>query len=272
MDSRLSGPDSSLSAARCRRRTSSCRHGWISSSSDDPLPDEWSATSIDDERRVGWLHGDALDVLNDREMKIIRAAPAGRRGRDAGSARHRARHFQGAGAPDRNPGAGEAARRAGARQSRHGRADAQPLRNSSGVGDDLAAASRHDRRRPAAMPFEDPEQFELASDPTHPRGECPVAFAGCAFMTRRTSGFSVRVRPAVMLRNESRTVLARVSRPAEPRGTAVRNRKTDCPDRTTVMSKSQMSAVARAGAAGMPLTVSERIVVASRPSTQPEAI
>ena len=38
--------------------------------SDDPLPDEIVADTIDDERRSAWLR-DALHVLNEREMKII---------------------------------------------------------------------------------------------------------------------------------------------------------------------------------------------------------
>jgi len=39
--------------------------------SDAPLPDEMVSSSIDDERRVIWLT-DALDVLSDRELRIIR--------------------------------------------------------------------------------------------------------------------------------------------------------------------------------------------------------
>ena len=38
---------------------------------DAPLPDEMVSTSIDDERRVTWLNS-ALDVLSERELKIIR--------------------------------------------------------------------------------------------------------------------------------------------------------------------------------------------------------
>ena len=39
--------------------------------SNSPLPDEMVSVSIDDERRVTWLHS-ALDVLSERELKIIR--------------------------------------------------------------------------------------------------------------------------------------------------------------------------------------------------------
>ncbi|HEY9058511.1 MAG TPA: sigma factor-like helix-turn-helix DNA-binding protein, partial [Aurantimonas sp.] len=70
MDSRLSGPDSSLNAPLMEDESGSAdRQDFLVSN--DPLPDEMVSDSIDDERRVTWLHS-ALDVLSDRELKIIR--------------------------------------------------------------------------------------------------------------------------------------------------------------------------------------------------------
>ena len=70
MDSRLSGPDSSLNAPLMEDESGSAdRQDFLVSNS--PLPDEMVSVSIDDERRVTWLHS-ALDVLSERELKIIR--------------------------------------------------------------------------------------------------------------------------------------------------------------------------------------------------------
>ena len=70
MDSRLSGPDSSLNAPLVEDESGSAdRQDFLVS--DSPLPDEMVSVSIDDERRVTWLNS-ALDVLSDRELKIIR--------------------------------------------------------------------------------------------------------------------------------------------------------------------------------------------------------
>lgn len=70
MDSRLSGPDSSLNAPVVDDGTgSSDRMDYLVS--DDPLPDEVVAETIDEERRSGWLRN-ALGVLNERELRIIR--------------------------------------------------------------------------------------------------------------------------------------------------------------------------------------------------------
>jgi len=70
MDSRLSGPDSSLNAPLMEDDSgSSDRQDFLVAK--DPLPDEMVSTSIDDERRVVWLKS-ALDVLSERELKIIR--------------------------------------------------------------------------------------------------------------------------------------------------------------------------------------------------------
>ena len=70
MDSRLSGPDSSLNAPLVEDESGSAdRQDFLVS--DTPLPDEMVSVSIDDERRVTWLNS-ALNVLSDRELKIIR--------------------------------------------------------------------------------------------------------------------------------------------------------------------------------------------------------
>ncbi|MBO0904511.1 RNA polymerase factor sigma-32 [Jiella sonneratiae] len=70
MDSRLSGPDSSLNAPLIEDESGSAdRQDFLVS--DAPLPDEMVSSSIDDERRVTWLNS-ALDVLSERELKIIR--------------------------------------------------------------------------------------------------------------------------------------------------------------------------------------------------------
>ena len=70
MDSRLSGPDSSLNAPLMEDESGSAdRQDFLVSNS--PLPDEMVSVSIDDERRVTWLNS-ALNVLSERELKIIR--------------------------------------------------------------------------------------------------------------------------------------------------------------------------------------------------------
>ena len=69
MDSRLSGPDASLNAPLADDGGISTERGDFLVS-DDPLPDEIVAETIDVERRSVWLKS-ALSVLNEREMKII---------------------------------------------------------------------------------------------------------------------------------------------------------------------------------------------------------
>ena len=78
MDSRLSGPDTSLNAPLSDGETDSPgRQDFLVS--DAPLPDEVAADEIDRQRRSGWLYG-ALGVLTERERQII----AERRLRDDG--------------------------------------------------------------------------------------------------------------------------------------------------------------------------------------------
>ncbi len=69
MDARLSGSDTSLNAPVSSDAGSTAERADFLVS-DDPLPDEIVADTIDDERRSAWLR-DALHVLNEREMKII---------------------------------------------------------------------------------------------------------------------------------------------------------------------------------------------------------
>ncbi|MCC6205156.1 MAG: RNA polymerase factor sigma-32 [Hyphomicrobiales bacterium] len=69
MDSRLSSPDSSLNAPVGDESGSNDRMDYLVD--DDPLPDEIVEDTIDVERRNGWLR-DALGVLNERELRIIR--------------------------------------------------------------------------------------------------------------------------------------------------------------------------------------------------------
>jgi RNA polymerase sigma-32 factor len=79
MDSRLSGPDTSLNAPLSDDgEAGSERMDFLVS--DAPTPDEVVTASVDDERRVLWLNR-ALAVLNDRELRIIRE----RRLRDEGA-------------------------------------------------------------------------------------------------------------------------------------------------------------------------------------------
>lgn len=69
MDSRLSGPDTSLNAPLIDDGGSSAERSDFLVS-DDPWPDEIVAETIDVERRSGWLKS-ALGVLNARELQII---------------------------------------------------------------------------------------------------------------------------------------------------------------------------------------------------------
>jgi RNA polymerase sigma-32 factor len=79
MDSRLSGPDTSLNAPLSDDgEAGSERMDFLVS--DAPTPDEVVTASVDDERRVLWLNR-ALSVLNERELRIIRE----RRLRDEGA-------------------------------------------------------------------------------------------------------------------------------------------------------------------------------------------
>ena len=79
MDSRLSAPDHSLNAPVSNDEEGGAdRMDFLVSH--DPTPDVIVEGMIDDERRVDWLHK-ALDVLNERELKIIRE----RRLRDEGA-------------------------------------------------------------------------------------------------------------------------------------------------------------------------------------------
>ena len=69
MDSRLSGPDTSLNAPLVDDGGFSAERSDFLVS-DDPLPDEIVAETIDVERRLGRLRH-ALGVLNERELRII---------------------------------------------------------------------------------------------------------------------------------------------------------------------------------------------------------
>ena len=69
MDSRLSGPDTSLNMPLTDDGGMSAERSDFLVC-EDPLPDEVAAEAIDVERRAGWLRS-ALCVLNEREMKII---------------------------------------------------------------------------------------------------------------------------------------------------------------------------------------------------------
>lgn len=69
MDSRLSGPDTSLSqSVSDDESTTSTRMDFLVD--DRPLQDELVEDQIDTERRSIWLR-EAMDVLNEREMRII---------------------------------------------------------------------------------------------------------------------------------------------------------------------------------------------------------
>ena len=68
MDSRLSAPDSSLNAPLADGSGTAEKMDFLVS--DEPLPDEVVADTIDVERRSGWLKA-ALGALNARELRII---------------------------------------------------------------------------------------------------------------------------------------------------------------------------------------------------------
>lgn len=70
MNARLSGPDASLNAPMVDNDGGSAdRQDFLVS--DAPLPDEIVTNTIDTERRRRWLTS-ALDVLSERELKIVR--------------------------------------------------------------------------------------------------------------------------------------------------------------------------------------------------------
>lgn len=68
MDSRLSGPDTSLNTPMSDESGATDRMEFLVC--EDPLPDEVVGEAIDLERRSGWLRT-ALGVLNPRELQII---------------------------------------------------------------------------------------------------------------------------------------------------------------------------------------------------------
>jgi len=69
MDARLSGPDASLNAPVMEAEGSAERQDFLVS--EDPLPDETVGAAIDQEKRTKRLY-DALGVLNDRELRIVK--------------------------------------------------------------------------------------------------------------------------------------------------------------------------------------------------------
>lgn len=69
MDARLSGPDSSLNAPVMEGEGTAERQDFLVS--EEPLPDETVGEAIDREKRTERLYA-ALDVLNPRELKIVR--------------------------------------------------------------------------------------------------------------------------------------------------------------------------------------------------------
>ncbi len=69
MDARLSGPDTSLNAPVIESDGSAERQDFLVS--DAPLQDETVGAVIDQEKRSRRLHA-ALEVLNDRELRIVR--------------------------------------------------------------------------------------------------------------------------------------------------------------------------------------------------------
>ena len=72
MDTRLSGPDVSLNAPVSDADPGSPSQRMEFLIDDTPLPDEIVGNSIDSDRRLDWLR-DALNVLSDRELRIVRA-------------------------------------------------------------------------------------------------------------------------------------------------------------------------------------------------------
>ena len=72
MDARLSGPDASLNAPMLDAEPGNSAERVEFLIDNSPLPDEKVSDVIDTERRVRWLQ-QALDVLNERELRILRA-------------------------------------------------------------------------------------------------------------------------------------------------------------------------------------------------------
>ena len=72
MDARLSAPDTSLNAPVLDADSSNSAERVEFLVDDAPLPDERVTDVIDTERRVRWLQ-QALEVLNERELRILRA-------------------------------------------------------------------------------------------------------------------------------------------------------------------------------------------------------
>ena len=72
MDTRLSGPDVSLNAPVAETDASGQSERVEFLVDDKPLPDETVGEQIDGDRRVNWLR-DALSVLSERELRIVRA-------------------------------------------------------------------------------------------------------------------------------------------------------------------------------------------------------
>jgi RNA polymerase sigma-32 factor len=71
MDARLSGPDISLNASVAQSDNSSMTEQVEFLVDNHPLPDEAVTEVIDADRRMTWLR-DALDVLSERELRIVR--------------------------------------------------------------------------------------------------------------------------------------------------------------------------------------------------------
>jgi RNA polymerase sigma-32 factor len=71
MDSRLSGPDMSLNAPLVESDGAGASERQDFLIADGPLPDEVVAKDVDSQRRARWLH-EALDVLSERELRIVR--------------------------------------------------------------------------------------------------------------------------------------------------------------------------------------------------------
>jgi RNA polymerase sigma-32 factor len=72
MDARLSAPDTSLNAPVLDDDSSGSAERVEFLVDSGPLPDESASEVIDTERRVRWLQ-QALEVLNERELRILRA-------------------------------------------------------------------------------------------------------------------------------------------------------------------------------------------------------
>jgi RNA polymerase sigma-32 factor len=71
MDTRLSGPDVSLNGPVMESENQGSAERVDFLVDDKPLPDETVGESIDSGRRVRWLN-DALTILSDRELRIVR--------------------------------------------------------------------------------------------------------------------------------------------------------------------------------------------------------